>query len=126
MIWACRPWVFARITPFQWLPLSVPTNLSLASTQVVVLDLAPVPPRLKADPRVSHMKADITDVGIVRGLVARVQPTCVFHLASLVDVRPIRSNRVVEVNEGGAVNVALACSACQVGYMVACTLVALL
>ena len=58
----------------------------------------------------------------MRDLVLAVKPRTVFHLASVVDVRPLRAEPVVDINVGGTVNLVVAAASCpEVCALVYCS-----
>tara|TARA_B100000795_G_scaffold268297_1_gene255002 strand:- start:1479 stop:2702 length:1224 start_codon:yes stop_codon:yes gene_type:complete len=60
----------------------------------------------------SHV-VDLRNVNAIKKLINETQPTVIFHLASVVDVRPIKTQAVMDINVGGTANLLLAASSCS-------------
>lgn len=65
------------------------------------------------DARFTSHVLDLRDAHAVRALVLACQPRVIFHLASVVDVRPFYSHAVYDINVQGTVNMVLAATACH-------------
>ena len=65
-----------------------------------------------APARVTSHQLDLRSAAAVSSLVKQVRPRCVFHVASAVDVRPLFTKTLYDINVGGTVNVVVAASAC--------------
>jgi nucleoside-diphosphate-sugar epimerase len=68
---------------------------------------------LGARGRITFHELDLRNSSAVRKLIMDIQPRVVFHLASVVDVRPFRDEAVFDINVSGTVNLVVAASACH-------------
>ena len=86
--------------------------LRLGSDQVQHIHIIDVVPSTLSSTRITSHVIDLRDAQAVRHVVLDNQPQVIFHLASVVDVRPIKSQAVMDINVGGSVNLLLAATAC--------------
>ena len=63
--------------------------------------------------RVTSHQLDLRSTADVSALIKRVRPRCVFHVASAVDVRPLFTQALYDINVGGTTNVVVAAAACE-------------
>lgn len=63
--------------------------------------------------RVTSHQLDLRSAADVSALMKRVRPRCVFHVASAVDVRPLFTQTLYDINVGGTTNVVVAAAACE-------------
>lgn len=86
-------------------------------SHIHVVDLSPWCPSSESvqgkEQRVTSHKIDLRNSEEVSALVQEVRPRCIFHVASAVDVRPIFTRKLWDINVGGTVNVVIAASACK-------------
>jgi hypothetical protein len=55
----------------------------------------------------------LRDSGAIKKLIHQIKPKVIFHLASVVDVRPIKTQAVMDINVGGTANLLLAATGCS-------------
>jgi len=78
-----------------------------------VMDVVPLDLDTISDSsRVTSHVVDLRDARAVRSLVLECQPKVIFHLASVVDVRPIKTQAVIDINVGGTMNLLIAATSC--------------
>lgn len=123
---AAPPATSDRTTPP--LPPLPPSSTSASSSSLLSSSLSsssssssPPPPKGRKYGRLMHYRVDLTQSHDVKSLLFSLRPTTIIHVASLVDVRPIRDPRVWEVNVEGTGNLVVAAAAAGVRAFVFCS-----
>ena len=87
--------------------------------RVTLFDCAPrLPPQLAALSGVELVQGDITDYASILAAACRANHAAVFHLASCIDIHPVASEHVAQINVGGTENVIQACREASIPILI--------